>query len=178
MKTGMAYTNTTKFLHWLTVGLIVLQFIIAWTMPHISHNTPLGTLISFHFSLGVLILAVAIIRLIWWATHSVPKADDIPEWQHASAIVLHWLLYLLLVALPILGWLNASFRGYPVSLFGLFDMPKLLPTSAGGWHWTGDLHVFLATYVFLALTGLHVLAALYHYFIRRDGVLQRMLPSA
>jgi cytochrome b561 len=78
---------------------------------------------------------------------------------------------------PILGWMNASYRGFPVIMFGL-ELPKLLATRAGGFGWTGDVHGLLATYVLLALAGLHVAAALYHYFIRRDGVLQRMLPGA
>lgn len=177
MRATKSYTNTAKFLHWLIVALLIVQFIIAWTMPHIGRNTPLDTLISLHFSFGIFILGIAVIRLIWWATHRMPKPDDIPEWQYWSAFVVHRALYLLLFALPILGWLNASWRGYPVSLFGLFEMPKLVATRVPGWDWTGDLHAFLANYVLLTLVGLHVLAALYHYFIRRDGVLQRMLPN-
>lgn len=177
MKNATAYSNTAKFLHWLVVALLIVQFIIAWTMPDIGRHTPLGTLISLHFAFGVLILGVVIVRLIWWATHGVPKADDTPKWQHWSALVVHWLLYLLLFGLPILGWLNASWRGYTVSLFGLLEMPKLVATHVPGWQWTGGLHSFLADYVLLTLVGLHVFAALYHYFIRRDGILQRMLPN-
>jgi cytochrome b561 len=76
-----------------------------------------------------------------------------------------------------LGWLAASWRGYTVLLFGLVEVPKLLATRAPGWQWAGDIHQFLATYVLLTLVGLHVLAALYHHFIRRDNVLRRMLPG-
>jgi cytochrome b561 len=79
--------------------------------------------------------------------------------------------------MPILGWINASWRGMPVTLFGLFGLPKLIGTRAPGWAWTGDVHDLLASYAILTLVGLHVAAALYHYFIRRDGVLQRMLPG-
>jgi cytochrome b561 len=61
-------------------------------------------------------------------------------------------------------------------MFGL-ELPKLLPTRASGWAWTGDVHSLLANYALLILVGLHVLAALYHWLIRRDGVLQRMLPG-
>jgi cytochrome b561 len=176
-KTAPTYTGTAKLLHWLIVALLIVQFIIAWTMPHIGRNTPLVTMISLHFSFGVLILGVTIIRLIWWATHIASMANDIPDWQRLSALLVRWLLYLSLFALPILGWLNASWRGYPVSLFGTWEMSKLVETHSPGWQWTGDLHAFLSNYVLLTLVGLHVLAALYHYFIRRDGVLQRMLPS-
>ena len=89
---------------------------------------------------------------------------------------MHWLLYALLFVLPILGWINASWRGMPVVMFGL-ELPQLVATRAPGWGWTGDVHGWLANYVMLTLVGLHVLAALYHYFFRRDGVLQRMLPG-
>ena len=77
---------------------------------------------------------------------------------------MHWLLYLLLFVIPILGWINASWRGMPVVMFGL-ELPKLVATRAPGWGWTGDVHGLLANYLMLALVGLHVAAALYHYFL-------------
>ncbi|HEX3440055.1 MAG TPA: cytochrome b [Pseudolabrys sp.] len=172
------YGGTAKLLHWLIVVLLIAQFAAAWTMPHIGRNPPASTLIDLHFSIGVTILAVAIVRLAWRVTHGEPKPlDGIPPWQVQSARAVHWLLYLLLFVLPILGWINASWRGMPVALFGL-ELPKLIATRAPGWNWTGDVHALLANYALLALVGLHVLAGLYHYFIRRDGVLQRMLPGA
>jgi len=170
------YTATAKWLHWLIVLLLIAQFTVAWTMPHIGRNTPVSTLISVHFTLGVVILAVAVVRLAWRATHPEPRPlDGIPPWQTTTAHIVHWLLYLLIFVVPVLGWLNASFRGMPIVMFGL-ELPKLLATRAPGWGWTGNVHVLLAEYGMLTLVGLHVLAALYHYFIRRDTVLQRMLP--
>jgi len=172
-----AYTGTAKSLHWLILALLIVQFVLAWTMPHIGRNTPLAALINLHFSFGVLILFVALIRVIWRLAHTEPEPEDaIPPWQHQSAQVVHWLLYLFLFVVPILGWVNANWRGYPVTLFGLFEMPKIVATRAAGWSWTGDLHGFPATYALLALVGLHVAAALYHYVVRRDRVLQRILP--
>jgi cytochrome b561 len=177
-RTAAGYTSTAKSLHWLILALLIVQFTVAWTMPHIGRNTRPGTLINLHFSLGVLILAVAIVRLVWRFTQGEPAPEDgMPPWQVASARLVHWLLYLLLFVVPILGWANASYRGFSVVMFGL-ELPKLVATRAPGWGWTGDIHSFLATYVLLGLVGLHVLAALYHYFVRRDGVLQRMLPNA
>jgi cytochrome b561 len=172
------YTGTARSLHWLIVALLIAQFIFAWTMPHIGRIVPVSTLIDLHVWFGVTILFVAVIRLLWRATHAEPEPQDgLPPWQLASARITHWLLYVVLFAVPILGWLNASWRNMPVSFFGLFELPKLLATRAPGWGWTGDIHGFLANYVMLALVGLHVAAALYHYFVRRDGVLQRMLPG-
>jgi cytochrome b561 len=171
------YTRTAKFLHWLILVLLIGQFAVAWTMTRMGRNTQPDTLINLHFSIGVLILVVAVVRLGWRVSHGEPNSlDGIPPWQVQSARAVHWLLYLLLLAIPILGWINASWRGLPVVMFGL-ELPKLIATRAPGWAWTGDVHGLLANYVLLTLVGLHVAAALYHYFVRRDGVLQRMLPD-
>ena len=172
------YTRTAILLHWLILALLIAQYAIAWTMPHIGRNTPVTTLISLHFSIGVLILGVIVVRLIWRIIHGEPAhRAGVPAWQVRSARVIHWLLYLLLVVVPVLGWINASYRGMPVTFFGLAQMPPLVGTHAAAWRWTGDIHTLVAEYAILPLVGLHVTAALYHYFIRRDDVLQRMLPG-
>jgi cytochrome b561 len=178
MASNAGYTTTAKSLHWLIVVLLIVQFAAAWTMPHIGRNTPVTTLISLHFTFGIVILAVAIVRLAWRLTHGEPAPEaGVPPWQTASARIVHWLLYALLFVLPVLGWINASWRGKPIVMFGA-KLPQLVATRAAGWGWTGDVHSLLANYLLLTLVGLHVAAALYHYFIRRDGVLQRMLPHS
>lgn len=172
------YNSTAIALHWFILALLIAQYILGWTMPHIGRNTPVTTLISLHFSVGVVIIAVIIVRLAWRIWHRPPAHDgNVPSWQLHAASVVHGLLYLLLIVVPLLGWINASFRGMPVSLFGLVQMPALVATHAAGWAWTGDIHIAIAEFGILPLVGLHVLAALYHYFIRRDRVLQRMLPG-
>lgn len=176
MANTSGYTSTAKMLHWLILALLIMQFTVAWTMPEIHRNTPVTTLISLHFTLGIVILAVAVVRLTWRVAHGEPAPDaGMPPWQTAAARIVHWLLYLLLFVLPVLGWINASWRGMPIVIFEV-ELPQLVATRAAGWGWTGDVHALLSNYVLLTLVGLHVLAALYHYFIRRDGVLQRMLP--
>jgi len=170
------YTATAKSLHWLVVALLIAQFIFAWTMPEIRRDTPVTTLISLHFTFGVMILAVVIVRLAWRLTHGEPAPENgVPPWQTTTARIVHWLLYFMLFVIPLLGWANASWRGMPIVMFGL-EVPRIVQTRAAGWGWTGDVHAILANYVLLVLVGLHVVAGLYHYFIRRDGVLQRMLP--
>ncbi|HEU0276605.1 MAG TPA: cytochrome b [Rhodanobacteraceae bacterium] len=172
------YTRTAIGLHWLILGLLIVQYIVGWTMPHIGRNTPVTTLIGLHFSIGVLILGVIVVRLAWRITHGEPAPEaGVPRWQVQTARVIHWLLYLLLIVVPLLGWLNASYRGMPITLFGLARVPPLIATHAGGWSWTGDVHILVAQYLILPLAGLHIAAALYHHFIRRDHVLQRMLPG-
>jgi cytochrome b561 len=171
------YTGTAKTLHWLIVVLLTVQFIVAWTMPHIGRNTQPETLINLHFTLGLVILFFAFLRLLWRLSHSEPAPEaGVPPWQTTTATIVHWLLYLLLFVIPILGWANASWRGFAIVTFGL-EWPKLLATRAPGWSWTGDVHALLANYAMLGLVGLHVVAALYHWLGRRDRVLQRMLPG-
>jgi cytochrome b561 len=171
------YTGTAKSLHWLILALLIVQFTVGWTMPHMGRNTQPDTLINLHFSVGILILSIAMLRLIWRLPHPEPEPEaGVPPWQTATARLVHWLLYVLLFAVPMLGWANASWRGFPVIMFGL-ELPKLLATRAPGWAWTGDVHALLAEYVMLTLVGLHVAAALYHWLVRRDRVLQRMLPG-
>jgi cytochrome b561 len=171
------YSTTAKSLHWLIVALLLAQFVFAWTMPHIGRNTPVTTLISLHFTFGIIILVVAIVRLVWRGIQGEPPPlDGLPPWQVQSARVIHCLLYGLLLVIPVLGWINASWRGMPIILFGA-ELPKLIATRMPGWGWTGDVHSLLAYYVMLTVIGLHIASALYHYFIRRDRVLQRMLPD-
>ena len=170
------YTGTAKALHWLIVLLLIAQFTFAWTMPHIGRNTPVTTLINLHFTFGVIILAVAIVRLGWRLTHREPPPEDgLPPWQNLTAHIVHYLLYALLFAIPVLGWINASWRGMPIVMFGL-ELPQLVATRAPGWGWTGDVHGLMSNYLMLALVGLHVVAALYHHYVLHDGVLKRMLP--
>jgi cytochrome b561 len=75
-KVGGTYTRTARWLHWLILGLLIAQFIFAWTMPHIGRDTPVTTLISLHFTFGVIILAAVIVRLVWRVTHGEPEPED------------------------------------------------------------------------------------------------------
>ena len=176
MENSVGYTGTAKTLHWLVALLLIAQFIFAWTMPDIKRDTPVTTLISLHFTFGIIILAVAIVRLGARMIQGEPEpVATLLPWERRVSSTVYWLLYALLFVIPILGWINASYRGMPIVMFGL-EVPALIAKRAPGWGWTGDVHSLLAEYGMLILVGLHVVAALYHYLMRRDGVLQRMLP--
>jgi cytochrome b561 len=171
------YGALAKSFHWLIVILLAAQFAIGWSMPHIGPRTQPETLINLHFSVGALILLVVLARLAWRLTHPVPPlVDDSRLWQQRLAQVTHFLLYALLLIIPVLGWMSASGRAFTVSLFGLFELPSLLPPKHPWTSPLGDLHDFLSTYALLGLVGLHVVAALYHHFLLRDRTLARMLP--
>jgi cytochrome b561 len=170
------YDPVAKTLHWLVFVLVVAQFVVAIAIPDIGRNTVPGTLINLHMSFGLTILAVVVVRWLWRIGHPIPPATpDMPTWERAIARVVHPTLYVLLVVSPVLGWMNASARDWKIVVFGLFPLPHLVVARSAIGRQAGDVHMFLA-WVLLALIGLHVAAALYHGFIRRDSVLQRMLP--
>jgi cytochrome b561 len=171
------YGAVAKSLHWLIVALLVVQFAIAWTMPDIGRGTKPEGLISLHLSFGMLILLVVIVRLAWRLTHPVPLlSDNVPPWQHRAAQALHFLLYAILIALPMMGWANANARDWDVSLFGIIHLPRIVATRSGLGMALGDVHSNFAI-ILLVLVGLHLLAALYHHLMLRDRVLLRMLPE-
>ena len=171
-----AYTAFAKLLHWLIAVLIAAQFVVAWFMPHIGRNAKAEGLVSLHFSLGVLILAVMIVRWIHRLRFPVPlEMPDAPAWERWAAHWMHIAIYAILLVGPWLGWASASAHNLPVRLFGI-ALPALAAPKAGWALEAGDVHTW-TMWALLALVALHALAALYHYFVRRDGVLQRMLPA-
>jgi cytochrome b561 len=172
------YGATAKLLHWLVFALVALQFGIAWSMPDIDRNTRPEGLVAWHLSTGILILLVIAARLGWRLAHPAPPLPlSLPPWQRSLSRLVHVLLYALLGLLPLLGWGNASSRGWDVSAFGLFRLPRLFAEGSRTGLALGDVHALCAT-VLLVLMGVHVAAALYHQFVARDRILSRMLPGA
>lgn len=174
----VVYGRAHKSLHWLTVALLAVQFAIAWSMPAIHRDTKPEGLISLHLTAGAVILVVMVLRLLWRFGHPVPLIrDQTPLWQQRTAQVTHALLYLLLLLLPVMGWGNASYRGWTIDLFGLVRLPLILPTGSPLGHQLGDVHT-VVSYVLLGLIGLHIAAVLYHQFWLRDRIMSRMLAGS
>jgi cytochrome b561 len=168
------YGPAAKLFHWLTVALLATQFTLAWTMPEIHRGTlPVG-LIAWHLSVGAAIAALVLVRLGWRVAHPVPPGDAPGSLSYRVAAATHILLYLLMIVVVVLGWVNASSRGWTVTLLGMVPLPAIAPSGWRPGHIVGDIHGYLAIGT-LVLAGLHVLGALYHHFMLRDSVLQRML---
>jgi cytochrome b561 len=175
-RASAGYDPTAKVLHWLVFALVAAQFIVAIAMPDIGRGTKPDTLINLHMSLGFTILVVIAARWLWRLGHPVPLATgEVPDWEQTVARVTHVVLYALLVIDPFLGWANASARNWDIVMFG-GALPHLVAPQSRVGRLAGDVHVYLA-WMLLAVVALHAAAALYHYFVRRDGVLQRMLPG-
>lgn len=171
-----AYDAVARTLHWLTVLLVAMQFVIGWTMPDVHKDTQPVGLIAWHLGVGATLVAVMAIRVIWRLTHW-PTPDELPPLLSVVSRITHALLYAALVLVPLLGWINASSRGWTVRLLGVVSYPALCEPGSAFGHAMGDVHGILA-WVLFALIGLHVVAALLHRFVLKDHVLQRMLPHA
>nr|WP_175799988.1 cytochrome b/b6 domain-containing protein [Burkholderia anthina] len=168
------YDAVARLLHWLIVTLIVAQFAIGWTMPDVHRDTQPVGLIAAHLIVGAALLAAMAARVLWRATHRPPPDDLSPVMRTLSGAT-HVALYVLLVAVPLLGWINASSRAWSVTLLGIVPLPALSAAGSGFGHAMGDVHGILAWVLFGGIC-LHVAAALTHRFVLRDGVMQRMMP--
>ncbi|MFA7243586.1 MAG: cytochrome b [Sulfuricellaceae bacterium] len=176
MNSTTRYTATAIALHWLAALLIFAAFPLGVYVADLAFSPLKLRLLSYHKWLGVTVFLLTVARLAWRATHTPPPLPQtIPLWQQRAAHTLHHLLYVLLLAIPLSGWLMSSAKGFPVVYLGLVQLPDLVSKNAE----LGDLLKALHTalnYGLLALLGLHVAAALKHHFIDRDATLRRMLP--
>jgi cytochrome b561 len=175
MTAQLQYGTLAKTFHWLMVALLAVQYAIGWLMPDIHRGMTPGAGMTFHVSIGIAVLALSALRLLWRLTHPVAPESSLPAWQRASSEVLHWLLYALVFATTISGWLFASFRGWSASFFYLVRLPMLASDNAAAGRTIDGLHQAME-WALLVTIGLHVAAALAHQFIYRDRVMQRMLP--
>ncbi|NDU87914.1 MAG: cytochrome b [Ferrovum sp.] len=171
-----SYDPISRLFHWGVVVLLVVEFSLAWTMPDVHKDTRPEGLIHWHLFFGTLILATVILRILWRLTHAAPPEVSMPRWQVLAAQGTHKLLYLILVILPLMGWANASSRGWAVKFLGVVGLPALSPKGSSWGHELGDIHQAVAIGL-LVIIGMHVAAAFYHQKILKDNLLRRMLPS-
>jgi cytochrome b561 len=170
------YTATQRALHWIIFGLIAAQYAVGSIMPHIGKDTKNESWVNWHLSIGAAILFFIVVRLIVRFVRPVALLETGPKWQQQLASATHASIYILILVMCILGWATSGFRGWTVYLFGVIPLPSLAAKGTPWAHTAGDVHDFLL-YVLLVPIALHIGAALYHRYVLRDGVLQRMLPG-
>src|SRR5262245_48353908 len=176
------YSVAARRCHWGTVLLVLTQIPLGLYMSYRGNALNIwdgltNFLYSSHKSLGILVFLLVLARLLYRLSHGAPPDEPtITWWQKAGAHFNHWALYLVLLVVPMLGYIGVSL--YPaLDIFGLFNLPGIVAPNQDAaarvfyWHWVGAVALVL-------LIGMHVAGALFHYFIRRDGVLRRMLVRA
>ena len=179
----MSFRNTTrswgsvsKLLHWLVVLLIINQWVIAERADSLPIGIAKLQALAWHKSFGITILMLAVLRLAWRWVNPVPDLTaDTRPWERVLAKLSHFLLYALIFAMPLSGWLMSSAKNFPVSWFRLFQLPDLVAPDERIYQLMRDLHHLLFD-LLVVVAAVHVAGALKHHFIDRNDVLKRMLP--
>jgi cytochrome b561 len=168
------YTNTAIALHWLMALLIFAAFPLGVYMHDLSLSPTKLQLYSYHKWLGIAVLLLAVLRLVWRATHTPPALpDSLPRWQKIASDATHQFMYVLLFVVPLSGWLMSSAKGFKTVLFGVLPLPDLVGKDKALGELLANVHANL-NYLLLALVVLHIAAALKHHFVDKDGVMLRM----
>jgi cytochrome b561 len=177
MDASTHYTRTAKSLHWLMALMIFGLLGLGFYMSDLPLSPQKLKLYSWHKWAGVTVFLLTLVRLAWRATHQPPLMPwQMSKLQQIAAHVGHVGLYLLMLAIPLSGWLMSSAKGFQTVWFGVLPIPDLLPKNKE----LGDLLLSLHQGLNLLLVVLlltHIAAALKHHFIDRDDVLIRMLPA-
>lgn len=173
--TSPHFNVVARVLHWLmAIMILAMLFIGAGMMTSLTHRP---WMIDLHRPLGIAILLLAIVRLYNRFRHSPPPLPaTLPSWQKLGAHISHVALYVLMVALPLIGWAMLSAADYPVTMFAGLSLPPIVPVSAVWYGFLRDAHSVLAWLLFATALA-HLAAALLHGWIHRDGVFSSMVKG-
>lgn len=170
------YTGPAIWLHWLMALLIAGVFFLGLYMADLPMSLTRLKLFNYHKWAGVIVLALAVLRLVWRLTHQPPADVPMPGWQRLAAHGMHHLLYGLFFAVPLVGWAYSSAAGFPIVLFGVLPLPSFVAKNAELAQLIKPWHETLA-WTMALLVVMHAGAALKHQFIDKDGLLNRMRPG-
>lgn len=176
MTSTARYKPLAKAFHWLTALLVLLTIPAAVIMltPGIERSLQ-DPLFAFHKNIGVVILVLTALRLAYRLVNPPPPLPaSLPAWQRHAASLTHWLLYGLLLAMAISGYIRVTAGGFPLEVFDRMGLPRPVPRSDALAETAKSIHAALR-YPLIALIIVHIGAALNHAMIKRDGVFQRMM---
>jgi cytochrome b561 len=173
--TRTRFTGMQRLLHWtMAAGIVAMLFIGVGMLSTIAPTYV--PLVATHKTLGVALFLLVLVRLVLRLVLGAPPLPaSLPPLMRLGAILSHWALYALMIAMPLIGWAMLSAAAYPIVLFGGIRLPPILPQSDALHTLLWAAHRWLA-FAFFALILLHLAAALFHALVRRDGVFEAMAP--
>jgi cytochrome b561 len=171
-----SFTGVAKFLHWLTAAMVLAMIALGVTM--MATLAGYHSLVLLHRPLGIAVLVMVVVRLVYRLFNPPPPLPvSIGRMERIVATTTEYLLYAVMLALPLVGWGMLSAARYPVLLFGSVYLPNILPHDLPLAATLRHMHSILA-YVLVVLIFAHVGAILFHTIVLRDGLLRRMLPTS
>jgi len=170
------YTRTAIGLHWLVALGLIGTFALGLYMPDLPLSPFKLKLFSWHKWAGVTLFFLVLLRLGWRLSHPAPPLPaTVSALLRLASHAMHGAMYLLMIVIPLSGWLMSSAMGFQTAWFGVLPLPDLVPRDAALGDRLRDLHAVL-NWILLGLVIVHTGAALKHHFIDRDDVLTRILP--
>ena len=164
------WSLSSRLFHWISVLLLL----ITWVMIALNKNLEGNQYIALHKAFGVSLLFWMIARVINRLVSRAPAPLVMPKWQALIAHLTHFVLYALLIAMPIIGILMSVYGGRAVSIFGLFNIPVFVTPDRGMARFYNNLHVDIIWPMIVVFTLLHIGGALYHQFVVKDNLISRM----
>jgi cytochrome b561 len=171
------YSAVNQVFHWLTALLMFAILPIAWIMTSLGRDAPgREAWVTTHKTIGILILGITVVRIAWRMVDPAPPLTGrAGRWEQALAKATYVLFYVVLVGMPVSGYILSAAGGHPVELFGLLPIPPLVPHDPALARSATAVHI-LGRWLVYALVALHLCGVALHVVVRRDGVLGRMLP--
>lgn len=173
--TESRWGGMAQSLHWLMALGILGNGVLGLIMDEMPRGMTKLNTFAIHKSIGLTVLALLILRVSWRLFDRAPPDEPMPRWQRLAAHATHGVLYLLMLAIPLSGWIYNSLHGYPLQWFKWFNLPALMEKNEALSDIAGEAHEVLF-FVLLAVLVAHVGGALVHHWFERDNTLLRMLP--
>lgn len=164
------WSVSSRIFHWISAILLL----VTWILMVLYSNTDTKLFISLHKAFGISLLFWMIARVINRLFTKAPPPLPMPKWQIIISQLTHLLLYALLIAMPVAGLLMSVYGGRPVDMFGLFQIPVFVTPDRGAARFYNDMHTDIIWPMMVAFTLLHIGAALYHQFVKKDNLIGRM----
>ena len=171
------YTAVARFLHWLIAALVLFMLPLGVVIAYEWGGPAQTFLYNLHKSIGATLIPLVIIRMLYRFTHKPPPLpDDLAPIQRFAAHATHWALYVLILAQPIVGYIMTSAYPAPVPFFGLFNLPAIWPENRALSDALSLVHRNLGIAI-AVVAAMHIGAAFFHHFVRKDRILMRMISG-
>lgn len=173
--TSLRYGSVAKFFHWTISMLVITMLFIGYFMDDIKDKEIMGQVINLHKLIGLSILVLMLLRLAWTLKNPKPLLLTATRWERIAERSVHDLFYVILIAMPLAGWIMSVAAGHVPHFFS-WNISLPITQDKATAELAKTIHNTLAL-ILIALISLHVLAALFHHWIKKDDVLRRMLPD-